>query len=106
MQLEPQLRLLLDPIARVVWFRGRAVTLTPREFSLLHALTANTGRPVSSDELRRHVWGSAPTRGTSRQLLPLYVFQLRQKLSQLGLQDALTTVRDYGYALAHTSAPT
>lgn len=105
-QLEPRLRLLLDPIARLVWFRGRAVNLTPREFSLLHALTSNTGQAVSSDELHRRVWGSAPTGGKSRQLLPLYVFQLRRKLSELGLRDALTTVRDYGYGLAHTSPPT
>lgn len=94
------LRVLLDPIARVARYRDQTVHLTQREFALLHCLSSYGGRPVAADELYRHVWGEE-TSDQSQGILAVYVFQLRQKLARLGLAKAVKTVRRFGYALVH-----
>lgn len=104
-RIDSTLRLLLDPIARVARFRDRAARLSQREFALLHYLSSRRGRPVAADELLRHVWGdggngSAPH---SRQILDVYVHQLRKKLDALGLKGAIVTVRMFGYALVQAT---
>lgn len=103
-RVDTTLRLVLDSVGQVARYRDRSVKLTQREFVLLHCLSGRQGRPVASDELYRYVWGDSAPDGQSRQILTVYVFQLRKKLARLGLTEALTTVRGFGYALANDSA--
>ena len=86
-------------MARVARFRDRSVRLSQREFAVLHCLCAHDGRPVDADELLRVVWGNAGTSGRPRQILDVYVCQLRKKLGGLGIENSITTVRRFGYAL-------
>lgn len=97
---DPALRLMLDPIGRVARYRNRSVRLSQREFAVLHCLSARGGKPVAADELTRVVWGSASADASARQILAVYVFQLRRKLRSLGLDDVISTVRQFGYALS------
>jgi DNA-binding response OmpR family regulator len=103
-RMDGTLRLLLDPIGRVVWYRNRSVRLSQREFALLHCLSSHSGRPVSAEELLTYVWGDAKFADRSRQILDVYVCQLRRKLEPLGLKGAVSTVRAFGYALVQVSA--
>lgn len=98
------LRLTLDPIARVARFRERHVRLSQREFAVLHCLSTHGGRPVDADELLRVVWGGAVSTSRPRQILDVYVCQLRKKLETLGLANAICTVRRFGYALGSGAA--
>lgn len=47
----------LDPTARTVTVAGRDVSLTTREFDLLHFLITHPGVVVSRERLMREVWG-------------------------------------------------
>ena len=98
-QTHSTLRLTLDPISRVARFRDRSVRLSQREFAVLHCLSTHSGRPVDADELLRVVWGSDYTASRPRQIVDVYVCQLRKKLEGLGLTNAISTVRRFGYAL-------
>ncbi|HET9454628.1 MAG TPA: winged helix-turn-helix domain-containing protein [Gemmatimonadaceae bacterium] len=98
-QTDTTLRLTLDPIARVARFRERSVRLSQREFAVLHCLSSRSGKPVDADELLREVWGNDVAAGRPRQILDVYVCQLRKKLETLGIANAIATVRRYGYAL-------
>jgi DNA-binding response OmpR family regulator len=104
-RMDGTLRLLLDPISRVVRFRERSVRLSQREFAVLHCLSSHGGRPVSAEELLTDVWGGGEAKSAerSRQILDVYIFQLRKKLEQLGLHGAISTVRAFGYALSHVA---
>lgn len=93
------LRLTLDPIARVARFRERSVRLSQREFAVLHCLSSRSGKPVGAEQLLREVWGDDLAPGRPRQILDVYVCQLRKKLDTLGITNAIATVRRYGYAL-------
>jgi DNA-binding response OmpR family regulator len=50
--------LTVDPIRRRVTCDGRAVSLTPQEFSLLYVLISNPGVVLSRDELLSRVWAN------------------------------------------------
>lgn len=101
-RVDSTLRLLLDPISRDVRYHNRSVRLSQREFALLHCLSAHRGRPVPAAELVAYVWGQERAE-QSRQMLDVYVFQLRRKLERLGLRGAISTVRRFGYALVQVT---
>jgi len=98
-RMEGTLRLLLDPISRVVRYRDKVAHLTLREFALLHCLTEQGGRPVPAELLMSYVWGDTKISDGSRKILDVYIFQLRKKLKRLGLTGAIATVRGFGYTL-------
>lgn len=102
-RVDSTLRLLLDPIGRVVRYRHKSVRLSQREFAVLHCLSSRSGRPVAADELLRYVWSEVPGHDQSRRILDVYVFHLRKKLERLGLKGAIATVRGFGYALVHVT---
>ena len=98
-RMEGTLRLLLDPISRVVRYRDKVAQLTLREFALLHCLSEQGGRPVPAEMLMTYVWGGTKVSEGSRKILDVYIFQLRRKLNRLGLNGAISTVRGFGYTL-------
>ena len=101
-RIDATLRLLLDPISRVVRYRDKVVRLSLREFALLHCLSQH-GRPVPAETLMTYVWGDSDLRD-GRKILDVYIFQLRKKLKGLGLSSAISTVRGFGYSLASGSS--
>jgi two-component system OmpR family response regulator/two-component system response regulator QseB len=95
---EPQERLRvgdveLDASARHVRKAGEPVTLSTREFDLLHALMLNAGRVLSREQLERHLypWGQE----VDSNAVEVHVHHLRRKLGQ----DLIQTVRGVGYVL-------
>jgi DNA-binding response OmpR family regulator len=104
--IDSTLRLLLDPITRSVRFQDKCVRLSQREFAVLHCMSAGKGRPVSAEHLLTYVWGDAPSSDRTRQILDVYIFQVRKKLDRLGLKGAIATVRGFGYALVHVTKDT
>lgn len=96
------LRLLLDPVARVARYRKRSVRLTQREIAMLHCLISHRGRPVSFKDLYGYVWETPAASREVEQLLAVNVFRIRHKLATLGLRGMLRNVRGFGYALVQS----
>jgi two-component system OmpR family response regulator/two-component system response regulator QseB len=96
---QPQERLsaqdvVLDPAARLVEQAGVEVSLSAREFDLLHALMLNAGRVLSREQLeqRLYSWGQE----VDSNAVEVHVHHLRRKLGPALIQ----TVRGVGYLLA------
>lgn len=49
--------LLIDPLGREVQIKGKAITLTPREFDLLYFFARHPGRAFTRLQLLEQVWG-------------------------------------------------
>jgi DNA-binding response OmpR family regulator len=86
----------LDLLARRAYLGPDEMTLRPKEFDLLAALTASPGTVLSRDELMAGVWDEnwyGPTK-----TLDVHISSLRRKL-ELGCGPAarITTVRGRGY---------
>ena len=69
----------IDPRAREVLVDGRPVTLTAKEFDLLHALAASPRQVFSRRQLLSRVWDSAPEYQDPA-TVTVHVGRLRQKL--------------------------
>lgn len=83
----------LEPAARSVSLAGAPVTLSAREFDLLHVLMLNAGRVLSREQIEQHLysWGQE----VESNAVEVHVHNLRRKLGA-GL---IHTVRGVGYTL-------
>ena len=83
----------LEPAARQVSLEGVPVTLSLREFDLLHALMRNAGRVVTREQLETQLysWGHE----VESNAIEVHIHHLRRKL-QPGL---IQTVRGVGFRL-------
>jgi two-component system, OmpR family, response regulator QseB len=83
----------VDPAARKVTLGGEVVTLTAREFDVLHALMLANGRVLTRDQLERHLyaWGQEVESNT----VEVHIHHLRRKLGSA----VIHTVRGVGYTL-------
>ena len=78
---QPQIKvgeLAIDLERRLVTLGGKAVHLTPTEYSLLKYLATNAGRPLTHPMILRAVWGGGYVNDSH--ILRTYVNQLRSKL--------------------------
>jgi len=100
---QPVLRygpLVVDIERHRVELDGRDVHLTAKEFLLLRYLLEHPGRVLSRDLLLSDVWGYTYTGGT--RTVDVHVRRLREKLPLL--EDALVTIKQFGYKLAEPAS--
>lgn len=91
--------LTLEPGLRVARANGHEVALTRIEYQLLEALLSRRGGVVSLDEAMEALWGAGDwSRNLS--LLRAHMRNLRLKLAQVGLANAVRSRRGKGYVLA------
>jgi DNA-binding response OmpR family regulator len=90
--------LVLDPGRRQAARGGRAITLSPREYTLLEYLMRNPDRVVTRTTILDHVWGLAFARESN--LVEVYVSYLRRKIETPGQPRLLHTLRGLGYMLS------
>ena len=90
--------LLIEPAARRVSLDGTDVSLSTREFDLLHALMLNAGRVMSREQLEQQMysWGYE----VESNAIEVHIHHLRRKLSP----DLIQTVRGIGYTLLREQA--
>ena len=90
--------LTLDPATRTVRRADEEITLTPREFGLLHYLMRHRGDVVSKTDILESVW-DANYEGDDN-VVEVYVGYLRRKIDQPFGRHAIETIRGAGYRLA------
>ncbi|MCW2764698.1 MAG: response regulator receiver [Nocardioides sp.] len=89
--------LTLDPRTRSVQRAGVDISLTPREFGLLHFLMRHRGDVVSKTEILQSVWDM--NYDGDDNVVEVYVGYLRRKIDQPFGRKAIETVRGAGYRL-------
>lgn len=89
--------IVLDPVRHQVTVGARSELLSAREYALLGYLIRHVGQVVTRQQILDSVWGAEPD--VYSNVVDLYVHYLRRKLTALGRQRALQTVRGVGYAL-------
>ncbi|MDE2593176.1 MAG: winged helix-turn-helix domain-containing protein, partial [Burkholderiales bacterium] len=83
----------IDAAARSVTQSGNPVTLSTREFDLLHTLMLHAGRVMSREQLEQHLysWGQE----VDSNAVEVHIHRLRKKLGSALIQ----TIRGVGYLL-------
>ncbi len=83
----------LDPAAHVAMLNGNVLTLSRREFSLLHKLLENAGRVISRETLSQSLYGWGED--VDSNALEVHIHNLRKKLGA----DVIHTIRGIGYLI-------
>ena len=83
----------LDPGRRTVSVGGRPVSLSRREFSVLHALMSQPGAVLSKDQLAERLYGWQED--VESNAVEVHVHHLRDKIGR----EVIETVRGLGYRL-------
>lgn len=86
----------LDPAAFTVRRGGDAITLTAREFELLHVLARNAGRVLARDTILDRVWEA---NDVDPNVVDVYIGYLRRKIDGPGRTPLIRTVRGVGFTL-------
>ena len=86
----------IDPQAHIVQVAGRPVSLSPREFDLLHAFILQSGRVIAVDDLLARVWGAEFV--GQPQVVYVHIRWLREKIeTDPDHPQRILTVRGVGY---------
>ena len=85
--------LTVDPVKRLVTFRGAPVELSAREFAVLEALMKEPGAVVSREKLEDAVYGWGEEVGSNS--IEVHLHHLRRKL----LPELIRNVRGVGYRI-------
>jgi DNA-binding response OmpR family regulator len=88
----------LDAGRRVISANGREIGLTPTEYRLLEAAYGCRGRELTLEQALEVAWGPGEWSGNVG-VLRAHVRNLRMKLAQVGLPNAVRSLRGKGYAL-------
>lgn len=85
----------LDPTQQKVTFKGEGVELSPKEFTILHALMEKPGRVLSRNQLAESLynWQSEVDSNT----VEVHIHGIRKKLAK----DAVETLRHVGYRIGY-----
>lgn len=90
--------LTVDTLRRTADRGGRALYLSPTEFSVLQLLLERQGQPVSKKDILAYVWRDDATRDPNT--VEVYVNYLRNKLEAGGAPRLIHTQRGAGYVLS------
>ncbi|MEX2244930.1 MAG: response regulator transcription factor [Fimbriimonadaceae bacterium] len=86
----------IDPRTHMTTLDGRDVTLSPKEFALLHFMASHPGQVFSRDTLLDRVWGQDAY--VSVRTVDVHVRWLREHIEKVPSQPVrLLTVRGVGY---------
>lgn len=92
--------LTLYPERLVLTLQGRSIELGHKESKLLESLMERHSRLVSRDRLLEKLWDDQHF--IDDNTLNVYVTRVRKKLKELGIENAIETVRGAGYMLKAT----
>lgn len=89
----------LDSSTRRVSYQDQEVTLTKKEFDLLHYLLLHKNRILTRLQLTEHIWGNLLEDDYDSNYIDVHIKNLRKKLAAYITGDWLETVRGVGYRL-------
>jgi len=94
--------LVLDPVERTVTRSGQPLTLTVREFQVLHYLLRNAGRTITRTQLSEQIWEASFDLSTN--VIDVTIYHLREKLDRSFTPRLIHTIRGVGYRLSAEDA--
>jgi DNA-binding response OmpR family regulator len=89
----------LNTKTRQVNKKGKAMELTPKEFSILEYLLYNKNRVVSRFTLAEHVWGDEFDPFTMSNFIDVHIKNLRRKIGDTDKKKIIRTVRGIGFII-------
>lgn len=87
----------LDPKLKDGYFQCKELGLTAKEYELLEFLMLNRERILTKEQIFDRLWGLDTETGLG--IVDVYIHFLRKKMSAIGCDNLIRTVRGVGYIL-------
>ena len=87
--------IVIDSVARQVFFNGNAIHIGPTEYRLLEFFMTHRGRAFSRAQLLDNVWGTNAF--LEERTVDVHIRRLRKLLAEEALDHYVQTVRGHGY---------
>lgn len=91
--------LVLYPEYQKVFFMGKEVELSAKQFRVLNALMANRGRPLTFDQIYDAAYDEHFEGGDSYAAARSFITAIRTRISIIGKFDYIENVRSIGYRM-------
>ncbi|MFI5098152.1 MAG: response regulator transcription factor [Candidatus Acidiferrales bacterium] len=93
----------VNRVSHKVSRNGRAIELSPKEYSLLEYLLRHSGRPVSRNSIVEEVWCMRSDSITN--VVDVYINYLRKKIDAGSDRPLIRTIRGVGYQIGGNHLP-
>jgi DNA-binding response OmpR family regulator len=86
--------------SRKLFFKGKEVDLTKKEYDLLQYLVLNHDKVLTRQQLYEHIWGNILDDQYDSNFIDVHIKNLRKKLNHHAPSPWLETVRGVGYRVS------
>jgi DNA-binding response OmpR family regulator len=83
----------LDPVRHLLWLHNEAISVSPKEFALLHELMLEPDAVISREQLEDRLYGWEEE--VASNALEVHIYNLRKKLGA----EVIRTIRGVGYRI-------
>jgi DNA-binding response OmpR family regulator len=89
----------LNTTDRILKHQSEVISLTKKEFDLLHFLLINKNRVLNRFQLAEHIWAEFLEDDHQSNFIDVHIKNIRKKLGKFESMDRLETVRGLGYRI-------
>jgi DNA-binding response OmpR family regulator len=90
---------MLDLGSKTVSYSGNPISLTKKEFNVLHFLVIHKNRVINRYQLAEHLWGDHIEDDYQSNFIDVHIKNIRKKLGEFAPVDWLETIRGIGYKI-------
>ena len=87
----------IKPEKHEVFVNGYPLTLTKKEFDIIHFFVANKNRLLTKEAIAEHLWGDHIEMADSFNFIYTHLANLRKKIAKLGGNDYIKSIYRVGY---------
>jgi DNA-binding response OmpR family regulator len=89
----------IKPEKHEVFVNDRLMTLTKKEFDIIHFFVTNRNRLLTKEAIAEHLWGDHIEMADSFNFIYAHLANLRKKIAELGGKDYIKSIYSVGYKL-------
>jgi DNA-binding response OmpR family regulator len=87
----------INPETHEVFVNNHLMTLTKKEFDIIHFFVANRNRLLTKEAIAEHLWGDQIELVDSFDFIYTHLANLRKKITKLGGEDYIKSIYSVGY---------
>jgi DNA-binding response OmpR family regulator len=87
----------IKPETHEVFVNNHLMTLTKKEFDIIHFFVANRNRLLTKEAIAEHLWGDQIEIADSFNFIYTHLANLRKKITKLGGEDYIKSIYSVGY---------
>jgi DNA-binding response OmpR family regulator len=87
----------IEPEKHEVYVKGHPLSLTKKEFDILHFFVANKNRLLTKEAIAEHLWGDHIEMADSFNFIYTHLANLRKKIGERGGHDYIKSIYRVGY---------